>query len=87
MKTATAKDLRVKTAALLDEVRWGHEVLITHRGKPVAILAPLPKREHRKLDPIGFGIWRSRKDMRSVGRWLSKARAARYRRSSSTRTS
>lgn len=47
MKTATAKDLRIKTAALLDEVCRGHEVLITHRGKSVAILAPLPEQEHR----------------------------------------
>ena len=43
MKTATAKDLRQKTAALLDEVRRGQPVVITYRGKSIAVLAPVKK--------------------------------------------
>ena len=39
VKTATAKDLRQKTAALLDEVRRGQAVEITYRGKSIAVLA------------------------------------------------
>ena len=86
MKSATAKDLRQKTAALLDEVRRGRTVVITYRGKLVAALTPVTS-ERRGLNPIGFGMWRGRKDLRSVEKWLDTLRSPRYRRSSSTRTS
>ena len=78
MKTATAKDLRQKTAALLDEVRRGQPVVITHRGESIAVLAPVKKAERKSLYPAGFGMWRDRKDMRSVEKWLSKLRQSRY---------
>ena len=78
MKTATAKDLRQKTAALLEEVRRGQPVVITYRGKSIAMLTPVTKAERKILHPAGFGMWRDRKDMRSVEKWLSKLRRARY---------
>jgi prevent-host-death family protein len=78
VKTATAKDLRQKTAALLDEVRTGQSIVITYRGKSIAVLAPVKKAERKKLHPAGFGMWRDRKDMRSVEKWLSKLRQPRY---------
>jgi prevent-host-death family protein len=80
VKTATAKDLRQKTAALLGEVRRGQEVLITYRGKSVAVLAPVEKVERKGLNPIGFGMWRDRKEMRSVEKWLKNLREPRYKR-------
>ena len=78
MKTATAKDLRQKTAALLDQVRRGEPVVITYRGKSIAMLAPVKKAERKTLHTVGFGMWRDRKDMRSVEKWLSKLRRPRY---------
>ena len=78
MKTATTKDLRQKTTALLDEVRRGQPVVITHGGKSIAVLAPVKKAERKSLYPAGFGMWRDRKDMRSVEKWLSKLRRPRY---------
>ena len=67
MPTATAKDLRQRTAALLDSVRRGQEVIITYRGKRIAVLAPLDRIAHRithkELTPIAFGMWRRRRDM------------------------
>ena len=80
MKTATAKDLRQKTAALLDEVRRGQVVEITYRGKSIAVLAPVEKARRANLDLAGFGMWRDRKDMRSVEKWLSKVRQPRHKR-------
>lgn len=80
MKTATAKDLRQKTAALLDEVRRGQAVVITYRGKSIAVLAPVKKAERKNLHLAGFGVWRDRKDMRSVEKWLSKVRQPRHKR-------
>jgi prevent-host-death family protein len=78
VKTATAKDLRQKTAALLAEVRRGQRVVITYRGRSVAILAPMKAAEHKRLSPAGFGMWQGRKDMRSVEKWLRKIRRPRY---------
>lgn len=80
MKTATARDLRQKAAALLDEVRRGQKVVITYRGKSVAVLAPLEKAERKGLNPIGFGIWQDRKKMRRVEKWLRDLRQPRYKR-------
>jgi len=77
MRTATAKDLRQRTSMLLDTVRRGQEVVITYRGKRIAVLAPLDRIVHKELTPIAFGMWRRRRDMRDVKRWLDSRRAPR----------
>ena len=78
MRTATARDLRQKTSELLDDVRRGREVVITYRGKRIAVLAPLDRITHKELTPIAFGMWRRRTDMRDVKRWLDRQRAPRF---------
>lgn len=40
MKRAGIREARQNLSALIDEVRKGHEVTITDRGKPVARLVP-----------------------------------------------
>jgi prevent-host-death family protein len=77
MPTATAKDLRQKTSALLDTVRRGQQVVITYRGKRIAVLAPLDQIARKDLTPVAFGMWRRRRDMRDVKRWLESRRAPR----------
>jgi len=77
MRTATAKDLRQRTSMLLDTVRRGQEVVITYRGKRIAVLAPLDRIVHKELTPIAFGMWRRRRDMRDVKRWMDRGRAPR----------
>jgi prevent-host-death family protein len=47
MKEAGIREARQNLTALIDEVRRGHEVTITDRGKPVARLVP-PRREDSK---------------------------------------
>lgn len=43
MKEAGIRDARQNLSSLIDEVRKGHEITITERGKPVArLVAPLP---------------------------------------------
>jgi len=79
MKTASAKELRLKTAALLREVKRGGEIVITYRGKSVAILSPVDKRVRRQLTCAGFGMWRGRRDVRSVEQWLKVVRSPRFR--------
>ena len=77
MRTATAKDLRQKTSALLDTVSRGQEVIITYRGKRIAVLAPLDRIAHKELKTIAFGMWSRRRDMRDVTRWLDSRRMPR----------
>lgn len=45
MKEAGIREARQNLTALIEEVRKGHEVTITDRGKPVArLVAPRPAR-------------------------------------------
>jgi len=76
MKTATAKDLRIRTSAILEDVEKGHEVIITKRGKSVAVLMPLNKRSG-DLKPTGFGMWKDRKDLDDVSIWIDNLRKER----------
>ena len=78
MKRATAKDLRRKTAALLEDVRRGQKILITHRGKSVAVLSPAESTEERAFTPVAFGMWHDHTKTRKVNAWLAKLRAARF---------
>lgn len=78
MKTATAKELRNRASAILESVRKGEEIVITLRGKSIAVLKPLQKPEKR-FNPVGFGIWKDRKDLQDVSAWLEERRTARFR--------
>ncbi|MEW6003073.1 MAG: type II toxin-antitoxin system prevent-host-death family antitoxin [Nitrospirota bacterium] len=79
MKTATAKELRNKASAILESVQKGNEVIITMRGKSIAVLKPLRKIEKR-FNPIGFGFWKKREDLRDVKEWVNERRKERYQR-------
>jgi prevent-host-death family protein len=48
MREAGVREARQNLSALLDEVRKGHEVTITDRGRPVARLVP-PRSPAAKL--------------------------------------
>jgi prevent-host-death family protein len=50
MRTAGVREARQNLSALLDEVKKGHEVVITEHGRPVARLVP-PDRPRRKGIP------------------------------------
>jgi len=47
MREAGIREARQNLSALIEEVRKGHEVTITDRGRPVARLVP-PRREQVK---------------------------------------
>lgn len=50
MRTAGVREARQNLSALLDEVKKGHEVVITEHGRPVAKLVP-PDRPRGKGVP------------------------------------
>lgn len=77
MKTTTAKELRNRTSAILENVIKGDEVVITIRGKSISVLKPINKTE-RKFNPVGFGIWKGRRDMKDAAKWVSERRKERF---------
>jgi prevent-host-death family protein len=48
MKTTTAKELRRRTAAILDEVEHGAEIVVTRRGRSIARLSPFVRLAARR---------------------------------------
>jgi prevent-host-death family protein len=81
MKTATARDLRYKTSSILENINKGEDVIITLRGKSVAILKSIKeyKKERGKgFKPIGFGLWKERKDLKNVREWIDERRKSRF---------
>lgn len=74
-----ARDLRIKAARVLEEVRQGRPVTITYRNQAVAIIKPLPSgKRSRAFEPIGFGIWTGRKDLGDLAGWVRKIRRPRF---------
>lgn len=59
-------EAKTKFSQLLAAVAAGEEVIIANRGKPVAILMPIPAKPHRTM---GFGIWKDK--MRVADDWDS----------------
>lgn len=68
MKTAGIRQARQQLTAILDEVRKGHEVLLTDRGRPVARIVPPLRDSARPLSSHR----RFRAGIRLKGRPLSE---------------
>jgi prevent-host-death family protein len=79
MKTATAKELRSRASAILAAVRKGDEVVITMRGKSIAVMKPVSEVE-KPFSTAGFGMWKGRREMTDVKKWLDERRKERYQR-------
>lgn len=79
MKTATAKELRIRAASILENVKRGEEITITMRGKSIAVLTPFNKIK-RQFNPVGFGIWKGRKGLKDVSKWVDERRKERFQR-------
>ena len=80
MKTATAKELRNRAAAILETVSKGNEVVITKRGKSIAVLKPFAENFRKEFSPVGFGLWKDRKDLQDVTGWVDRKRKERFQR-------
>jgi prevent-host-death family protein len=78
MKTATARELRNRAASILETVSKGNEVVITKRGKSIAVLKPFVGKSEKEFSPVGFGLWKKRKDLKDVAGWIDKKREERF---------
>ena len=68
MKTADIRQARQQLTTILDEVRKGHEVVLTDRGRPVARIVPPLRDSARPLSSHR----RFRAGIRLKGQPLSK---------------
>ena len=75
----TTKELRIQPGKIIDHVVGGQEVTITFRGKELAKIVPLEKKQKSSVDEESiFGMWKDRKDRENVEevvRTLRKGRA------------
>lgn len=67
MKTVGAYQAKTHLPELLDEVAKGARVMITKRGVPVAMLAPVSVSKGRNLAEIAEGFRSIREGMPNVG--------------------
>ena len=75
----STKQLRIQPGRIISQVNKGLDVVITYRGKPSAKIVPI-SREALDLEDTGdevFGIWKNRKDMEDVDRYIRNTRKGR----------
>lgn len=58
MKTASIRDLHIRTSELVREVADGGIIVIERRGEPVAELRPISKKRSKPRLPNMQAVWR-----------------------------
>jgi prevent-host-death family protein len=58
MKTASIRDLHIRTSELVREAADGTVIVIERRGEPVAELRPISKRRGKPRLPDMSDLWR-----------------------------
>lgn len=74
------REFRARYARYLRRVRGGETLTLTSRGKACAKLSPPNDDADPPFEPIAFGIWKDRQDMRDPARWVRQLREGRLRR-------
>lgn len=80
---ASFLDLRRRMKDILRALDRRQDVTITYRGKPRAVLKPLPQRESaaersRAAEHEAFGMWSDREDLQDVATYVRRLREGRY---------
>ena len=75
MKSASIRDLHIRTSELVREAADGAVIVIERRGQPVAELRPLAKRRPKPKLPDMSDIWRRFPSVKTdSGRFLEEDR-------------
>ncbi len=72
------KDLRYKTKEVIQSVKRGNKPVITYHGRPLARIILISTVEKKSFNPIGFGMWKNRGDLKDVNQWLDEQRKPRF---------
>jgi prevent-host-death family protein len=75
---ASALELRTRTRDLLGHVAAGETVIISHHGRPAAMLAPLKRKMPKTTDLPAFGMWADREDMEDPAAFVRELRRSRF---------
>ena len=75
----TAKQLRIEPGRIISQAESGQEITITYRGKPRAKIVPFVgiKTDFEDQNSELFGIWKDRKDMKNVDKFIRNLRKGR----------
>jgi prevent-host-death family protein len=52
MGTITAKQLKLKTGEVIRRIKSGERLILTYRGKPLAVIEPTAKNEKKAADRV-----------------------------------
>jgi len=77
-KVVTAKELHSKVSSILREVKHGREILISYRGKEIAVLKPVDKKAGKEFNSVGFGMWKERQELKDIDKWVEERRGLRF---------
>ena len=77
---ATILDLRYRTKDVLNAVERGETVTVLHRGKEKAQIVPVPPPRIRAKVRANkaFGMWKDRKDLSNVQKFVRTLRQGRF---------
>ena len=76
------RKFRQEISFIFDAVHRGESVVITRRGKPFAEIKSIEIKkikDEEKFQPIGFGLWADREEMKDVESWVQESRKSRFR--------
>ena len=82
----TIKQLRIEPGRIISQAASGQEITVTYRGKPQAKIIPIANRKKNSTDESEnelylseelFGIWKDRKDIENVERFVRDQRKGR----------
>lgn len=74
MKTASIRDLHIRTSELVREAADGTIITIERRGEPIAELRPISKKSSRPRLPEIHKLWRFPSVKGDSGRFLEEDR-------------
>jgi len=74
----TTKELRIQPGKIIGQVVNGQEVIVTFRGKSLAKIVPIQKKESSaKQENEVFGMWSNRKEEKTVEEAVRELRKGR----------
>ena len=75
----TTKELRIQPGKIIDQVVNGQEVTVTFRGKALAKIVPINKKDStaNQVDNGFFGMWSKRKEEKTVEETVRELRKGR----------
>ena len=78
---ASFVDLRKKSGEVVRALKRNESVTVWYRGKPAAIMQPLPSKAGgnvRAQDHPAFGLWKDRADLAAPAAYVRRLRRGRH---------